>query len=299
MALQALCSTLHFPSAAVRVDGVLVAAVGELRDDPFGLALQSGPQPVGELLVGRRAGEHRLSALDKRILELLASLLAVAVHANALAEDLRESQATLVTARDKERARLRRDLHDGLGPQLTGVILKVGAARRLVHADPQRSEVLLNDLEGDTTAAISDIRRLVDELRPVPLDELGLVAALQRYVDSVPSISTGVQLNIEADQPIGPLPAGVEVAAYRIATESLTNVLRHAQASLATLHIGIREGELSMEDPRQRSAPRSRGLAGVGLTSMRERTAMLGGRFHAGPGPAGGQVKITLPLATT
>ena len=213
-----------------------------------------------------------------------------------LADELQVSRAGVVAAQEEERRRLRRDLHDGLGPQLTGVMLKAGAARRFVATDPTRTSELLTQLENDTASAIEDIRRLIDDLRPPVLDGLGLVGALREYAESVEAPDgSGLRLTVQAPASIEPLPAAVEVAAYRIGTESMTNVIRHARATLATLAIAVHDGELRMEidDNGTTTAPWS---AGVGLNSMGERAALLGGRLTAGPGTSGGHVAVVIPL---
>jgi two-component system NarL family sensor kinase len=296
-ALQALCDTLRLPSATLQVDGEVVAEVGSPAPSPCVIELRHGDDIVGRLEVGLRRGERRLGSADQRVIEPLANLLAVAVHATSLAAQLQTSRAGVLTAREEERRRLRRDLHDGLGPRLTGVILKAGVARRLVDTDIQQSSALLAELEHDTQTAIEDIRRLVYELRPPALDELGLVGALREYAASLSHHEPGgLQLQVRAGQRVDQLPAAIEVAAFRIATESLTNVVRHAGASVATLDIDVADGELRMRIADNGTA-KHHWPAGVGLLSMRERADQLGGHFAAGPGPAGGQVAVSLPLA--
>lgn len=233
---------------------------------------------------------------DHRIVDLLADLLAVAVQATQLADELTDSRAELISAREEERQRLRRDLHDGLGPALTGVMLKAAAARRLISTMPADAAQLIRDLERNVAAAISDIRGLVDELRPPVLDGRGLVGALQDYVDSVQN-PTGlpIQLSTDGVADLGQLPESVELAAYRIATESLTNVLRHARADSASIALWVDENQLQLKitDDGKIGAPWT---AGVGLSSMRHRVAALGGRISTGPSEGGGEVRVSLPL---
>jgi two-component system, NarL family, sensor kinase len=191
---------------------------------------------------------------------------------------------------------LRRDLHDGLGPALTGVMLKAAAARRLISTTPAEAAELIRDLELNVAAAIADIRGLVDELRPPVLDGRGLVGALRDYVDSVQN-PTGlpIQLSTDGVADLGHLPESVELAAYRIATESLTNVLRHAHADSASIALWADENQLQLKitDNGKIRAPWT---AGVGLSSMRQRVAALGGRISTGPSEGGGEVRVSLPL---
>ena len=148
----------------------------------------------------------------------------------------------MISAREEERRRLRRDLHDGLGPVLTGVVLNAETALRLVRADPARSEELLGELRDRTTGALNDIRRLVYELRPPALDSLGLVGALEEYAMVLSRRADGHPSTVSdrRSDATGDLPAAVEVAAYRIVTEALTNVTRHSTATSAVVTLAAR-----------------------------------------------------------
>jgi two-component system, NarL family, sensor kinase len=296
-ALAALCKTLRVPAAAIQVNGATLTKIGELSGEPYVAPLRRGATEIGALLVGPRIGEQKLPQADQRIVALLADLLAVAVQATQLAGELAESRADLISAREAERQRLRRDLHDGLGPTLTGVMLKAAAARRLAATEPAKSAELLRELERNVAAAITDIRGLVDELRPPLLDGRGLIGALQDYVDSVRT-PNGPELQLQTDgvADLGRLPESVEVAAYRIATESLTNVLRHAQADSASIAVWVDDNQLQMKIA-DNGVVRAPWAAGVGLSSMRERASALGGWITAGPSEMGGEVRVSLPLA--
>ena len=279
-ALAALCDTLRFPAAAIRVNATVLASVGEPSNEPYVAPLRRGTTEVGELLVGPRIGERKLLKADQRIVALLADFLAVAVQATQLADELVESRADLITAREEERQRLRRDLHDGLGPALTGVMLKAAAARRLAITEPTKSVDLLRDLERNVAAAIADVRGLVDELRPPVLDGRGLVGALQDYMDTVQTPSSPrLQLSTDGVAGLEHLPESVEVAAYRIVTESLTNVLRHAQADSASVTLWLEDDQLRMKIT-DNGMVRAQWTAGVGLSSMRS------GRPHSAAGSA-------------
>ena len=158
---------------------------------------------------------------------------------------------------------------------------------------------MLRVLERNVAAAIADIRGLVDELRPPVLDGRGLVGALQDYVDSVQTPSgPRLQLSTDGVADLGQLPESVEVAAYRIAAESLTNVLRHAHAESASIALWVDDNRLQMKIT-DNGEVRTPWTAGVGLSSMRERAAALGGRLSAGPSGSGGEVRVTLPLAVS
>ena len=295
-ALSALCESLRVPAAAIVVKGNTLAKIGELSSEPYVAPLRRGTTEIGELLISPRTGERRLPKTDQRIIALLSDLLAIALQATQMADELVESRSDLITAREEERQRLRRDLHDGLGPALTGVMLKAAAARRLATTEPAKSAELLRELERNAATAISDVRGLVDELRPPVLDGRGLVGALQDYVDSVQTPSgPRLQFTFDGVADLGQLPESVEVAAYRIATEALTNVLRHAHADSASIALWIDHEQLQMKitDDGMARTPWS---AGIGLSSLRERASALGGRMSAGPTDAGGEVRVTLPL---
>jgi signal transduction histidine kinase len=300
---------LRLPYAAVEVEknGIfeIAAETGGPVGDTVRLPLLYGGGPVGRLVLGRRPGEADFTPADRRLLEDLARQVGIAVHATRLTDealrlsaDLQTSRERLVTAREEERRRLRRDLHDGFGPQLASLAMKAEAARDLLAADPARSEALLEDVIAQTQEAVTDVRRLVYGLRPPALDDLGLIGALRAqaahgYHDE-PSVT------IEVPDELRPLPAAVEVATYRIVQEALTNATRHAQARRCAVRIVPDEEmnalRLEVTDD-GRGIPEDRS-AGVGLSSMRERAEELGGSCKVETLPKGGtRVEAVLPLA--
>jgi two-component system NarL family sensor kinase len=287
---------LRLPYVAVERDGEVLAADG-LRPEPVAATLLTyGGDEVGTLAIGLRDGEVRLAEPDRRALELLAAPLAVAVHATVVSTELQASRERLIGAREEERRRLRRELHDGLGPALTGIAFTADAAANLVD-DPDQVAGLLDTLRRDTRAALADVRRVVEDLRPPALDELGLVGALQQRAEQLSWRADGAAVQVRLDVPpeVPALPAAVEVAAYRIATEALTNVARHSRASSAVVRLRCGDRlEVSVSDDGPTSGSWS---PGVGLQTMQERAAELGGAFAAGPSPAGGQVRAWFPLA--
>ena len=242
---------------------------------------------IGELIVGLRSGQRRLGPPDLAVLELLAGPLAVALHAMALSAALQESRVGIVAAREEERRRLRRDLHDGLGPVLTGIAFKADAARNTLSAEPARASELLGQLRGDVTAAITDIRRLVYGLRPPALDDLGLVGSLRQQSARLAQRGDGgsVAVQIDAPEPLPPLPAAVEVAAYRIITEALTNAARHSGATRIKVRLALAGHDGLRIEVHDDGGPGAGWQPGFGLLSMRERAAELGGSCEAGPDP--------------
>ena len=182
--LQVVCETLRLPWASLHIDnGAEVASFGSRSGASESISLEHEGRRVGALVVGLRMGDPALGVADRQVLEILAAPVAVAVHAVLLSKELQRSRERLVAAREEERRRLRRDLHDGLGPILTAVTLKADAARSALDTAPNQADELLAELRGDAKQAIGDLRRVVEDLRPASLDELGLLGALSQQVD--------------------------------------------------------------------------------------------------------------------
>jgi signal transduction histidine kinase len=273
------------------VDGATLASSGTETTHTRTLDLDG----AGELVVGLRPGDLSFSRGDEQVLRLTVPLLAQTLRARALAEDLIESRGQTIAAVAEERRRLRRELHDGLGPRLSGVAFTSDAARNLIRSDPAAAEAMVAQLRADTVTAIEEIRRMVYAMRPPALDELGLVPALrQQAVGLRNRDGDPVAVHVTAPEEFPDLPAAVEVAAYRIVTEALTNVARHSTSASASVRLDPAPDGLHLEvTDRGRSGA---WRAGVGLASMRERATELGGTLEAGPGPAGGRVAALLPL---
>jgi signal transduction histidine kinase len=276
----------------------VAASVGEPVAQPLRLPLTYQSEPVGELLLGPRAPGEPFSSADWHLLEGLARQAGVAGYAVRLTTDLQRSRERLVAAREEERRRLRRDLHDGLGAQLAALNVQVGTLRRLIGHDPEAAEGLVVELREELRAAIADIRRLVYDLRPPALDELGLIAALHQLAERYGSEGGQLRVSVEAPEDLPSLPAAVEVAIYRIVQEALTNVARHARAQSCVVQLVVKEDvALEIVDDGV-GIPQERG-AGVGLSSMRERAAELGGSCALEPALKGGtRVLVRLPLPT-
>lgn len=261
----------------------LVAEHGRVRGEPVVIPLAYSGQAVGRLSLGPRTPGEAFTPSEQRLFEDIARQTAVAAYAVALTEDLQRSREQLVTAREEERRRLRRDLHDGLGPTLAGISLQIASARLLLDRDTVAADGLLAQLVDETQAAIVDVRRLVYALRPPALDELGLVPALRMQAERFP----GLEVVVEAPEEIESLPAAVQVAAYRIATEALTNVSRHAGAKRCTITVEV-GGQLELEVRDDGAGMVDGWRPGVGVASIRERAAELEGPARSGTPPAEG-----------
>ena len=206
------------------------------------------------------------------------------------------SRADLVTMREEERRRLRRDLHDGLGPTLAGLTLGLDTARALSLGQPELHE-LLGRLKAETQRAVTDVRRVVYGLRPPALDELGLAGALYEEIMRLQCQAPALQVTVEAvGTGLADLPAAVEVACYRIVTEALTNVARHARATRCVVRIGLDHG-LDVEVCDDGVGLPEGWRTGVGIASMRERVAELGGDLVIEPSlPRGTRIAACLPM---
>jgi signal transduction histidine kinase len=210
---------------------------------------------------------------------------------------LQSSRERLVMAREEERRRIRRDLHDGLGPALASQTFQLDEVLERLSVDPAGAAAIVEMLKEQNRQLVADIRRLVYELRPPALDELGVAGALTAHVTQL-GRSGPISIEVRTvPDPLPSLPAAVEVAAYRIAREAITNTIRHAAASLctATLEVSADRLTVSVRDDGTGlgEAPRY----GVGLISMRERTEELGGTFEAASTETGGTVVVAaIPL---
>lgn len=289
--------------AAVR-EGLLLPYValeeaGEVLAESGTRITQVRPIPLGggrdrRLLVGLRAGDFGLSSSDEQVLGVVAPLLAQTLVAQALTREVQASRGRVVGAVEDERRRLQRDLHDGLGPLLTGIAFTVDAVRNRMPTDPVGAERLLADLRAETGSAIGSVRRLVEGLRPPDLDQLGLAAALREHVRGRLT-AEGEPLAATVDVETGPLPAAVEVAAYRIVVEATANVVRHTDAARIDVRVR-RRGPLLLIEADDDGSDRSPWVPGIGLSSMAERAALVGGRLSAGPSATGGRVRAELPI---
>ena len=258
------------------------------------LSLRHGGDPVGTLTVARADG---FDTGERQLLDRLAGQAAVAAHTVLLERRLRLARQEVVLAREEERRRLRRDLHDGVGPSLAAVALQLETARDLATDDPAASAVLLDRLTPRVNALVADVRALVHELRPPTLDELGLAPAVGELAARLSNAGTRVEATALA---LGPLPAAVEVAAYRIAGEAATNAVRHADAGLVRIELH-RDADglvVRVDDDGAGLAPvdtAGRPGSGVGIASMRQRIEEVGGSLRIASGGGGTTITAILP----
>jgi len=288
---QGLSDTLRLPY--VRIEplepGIPPITSGAPTGETVWFPATEGAERLGTLTVGRRGGSSRFTRRERRTLEAVAGQVGTLLRQATLSAEIQGQREQLVTAREDERRRLRRDLHDGVGPSLAGIAMQLdGLAGRLAE-DPElaaRAEAARDDLR----RTVSSVRRMVDGLRPPALDDMGLEGALRQLIDRYDG-----QVSLRCDVPLD-LPAATEAAAYLIVSEAVTNAMRHSgcdhcQVELSPtapwLLITVADDGHGIPE----SAPR-----GVGLTSMRDRAAEVGGLLEVTTTSQGTVVRTHLPL---
>lgn len=269
---------------------------GRLDGHTLRRELVSGTEVVGEMQFACRVGQRSFTRRDLDTIEVIAHQAAAVAGMSRLALDLDAARRDVVTARDLERRRLRRDLHDGLGPTLASIIQRIGAAK---DGDEDQRDVLLQQADQGLRHVMADMRRIVNDLRPPELDRHGLLGALNRKVDATdPSVAVTIALEPDGTDP--DFGDGTETAFYRIAEEAIYNAIRHGHARTITIIIRSLPGSnvLEIADDGCGIGPETE--PGVGLRSMHERVAALGGRVRIAPGPNGRGTAITatVPVAT-
>jgi signal transduction histidine kinase len=294
--VETVATTLKLPRVEIRTEGGLsLAAVGASDLDPMSLPIVHQGEQVAELVVSPRARDEALQEQDHAVLRLIARQAAPTVSAVQLNQALRRSRQEILLGREEERRRIRRDLHDGLGPALAAIAMQADTARAVVDDDPTLTRELLNAITGQAEDVVQEVRRLVYELRPPALDELGLFGAVERLAAQQSSGSLHVTVGGERSLPA--LDAAVEVGAFRIVSEALTNVARHSGANLCTVEFTPQARHLGVViEDNGRGLPDSF-TPGIGLRSMQERAAEVGGSATIERrAPHGTRVTVSLPL---
>jgi signal transduction histidine kinase len=298
--LETITHALKLPYASVVLyndkGSEIVSQHGTSSSMPSIFPLVHQGETFGELRLEPRAPSEPFSHNELELLKTIAQQVSVAAYAVRQSADLQRSRERLITAREEERLRIRRDLHDGLGPTLAGLNLQAGLLQSLIRKDPESAASVVSEFRGELKRAIAEIRQIVHDLRPGSLDEFGLLGALQQLTENL-QVETGVAPHIYLDiQPLPNLSAALEVAVYRITQEALTNAVKHARAKTITVTLRLESNlTLSIRDDGQGLPEHYR--SGLGLRSMRERAEELCGSLlietHARQGT---EIKAVLPL---
>ncbi|MGH3384418.1 MAG: sensor histidine kinase [Nocardioidaceae bacterium] len=294
-----VADSLRLPYVAIERpgEGSVLAQHGERQPtdaEPGRWPLVSQGTDVGALVAAPRRGESTLDDRDRAVLAELARQAGAAVHAEALTADLAASRQRVVEAREEERRRLRRELHDGLGPLLTSVGLNLDVIRAQLTEGQGDPLALLARAKDASSQAIADLRTVVHSLRPPAIDDLGLVGAITAHVRR---LGDGSRIDIEVEtHDVPALPAALEVALFRIAVEGVTNVVRHADARACRVRLRAADGIATVEVVDDGAADGS-WPPGVGIVAMRERVSELGGTLEIGPTKEGGRLRASFPLA--
>lgn len=294
--VETVTQTLKLPYAAIRLNNDTLTAAGALphhaQAESFPLVYQG--ETIGQLEVVPRAAGESLTPNERHLLGDIAYQAGLAAYNIRLTADLQRARERLVTTREEERRRLRRDLHDGLGPKLAGQTLILEAIRDSLKSDSQ-NYALVEHLIQDSQTIVTEIRRLTHGLRPPALDDFGLIGAVNALASQCESGK--LRINVTAIESMPPLPAAVEVAAYRIVQEALTNVVKHARATTCTVSLRI-QGDLKLEIVDDGCGIPLNYRPGVGLISMRERAEEIGGGCVFEKSAAGGtRIAANLPIS--
>ncbi|WP_405087888.1 sensor histidine kinase [Microbispora sp. NBC_01389] len=290
-ALRTLAEVFGLRYAAVEVAGATIVSYGAPGGEGLErVSLPFASEVIGHLVIEGGAADDPIGRSDRALLDRLAPQLGVTARSALLARALRESRDRLIVARDEERRRIRRDLHDGLGPTLAGMVLDIEHASRHLTEDPGVAERALTRLHTTAQEAVTDVRRLVYALRPPAIDALGLAGAIREQAERLGASG------FETDELLPPLPAAVENATYLIALEAMTNAATHARHGPFRVHLAAGEAlelEVADDGPGLPAGYRP----GVGIQSMRERAAELGGSLCiTDRNPRGTLVRLLLPL---
>ena len=281
---------LRLGSVEITVIGTEPVVAGDAGGPAWSMPLDYQGRDVGTVVVTGRPGE-RIAEADRRTLEQLGHYLAVTAEAIRVGEDLRDAQQALQDAYLEERRRVRLDLHDGIGPTLASIRLRLLSLKRRLPGEPSVDELI-----DQTADAIREVRRIVDGLQPSILEDLGLVPALQILVADTRQAS-GIDVTISTDADLSDLPAHISTTSYRVVAEGLANVVRHSKSSVCTiqltrladqLDIAIRDNGCGF-DP-------TTSLTGMGLRSIASRASAAGGDVSiSSTAGAGTTIAVRLP----
>lgn len=304
-ALQILCLTireaLKLPYAEVQLQQgdnyFTMASSGIPNQIEMKIPFYHGKQLLGFLHLAARSPGEGFSSKDCKLLEDLAGQAGKVIANVRLSEEVKNSRTALVKSREEDRRRLKRDLHDGIGSNLAAFHMQTYNLIKFIRTDSDKAVRVAELLRKEIKNTITEIRRIVYDLRPHSLDELGLVAAIKAYASNLSFEDDSLLITVDAPEPLPFLPAAVEVAVYRIASEALTNVHKHASADQCKIRIQVGE-MLSLEVSDNGVGMPTTFTAGVGIYSMNERASEIGGTFELDSKPGKGtQITVTVPMS--
>jgi signal transduction histidine kinase len=272
-------------AAALRSPGVTVtllteglpeeiARSGDPGPDPVSVPLVAQSERLGALLIGPRVRREPYGERDLSLITEPGHHIAVALAAARLSAELDRAREQAIHSTAEERRRLRQDLHDGLGPLLSGAGLGLDGVRRGFEPGSREGSEL-QVISDQVRLAAREVRRIIDAMRPGPVADLGLVTAVREHVQRCAALDIGCTLTVSGA--VDPPPAVAE-AAYLV-LEAVTNALRHAHARTCSVRLEESGGSLTVEvhDDGRGIGPGY--VAGVGISSMRRRVASIGGGF--------------------
>ena len=252
-------------------------------------------RPIGVLVAHDKTGpDPRFTSADLRLAEQFANRAAIAVDLSRRVA--RDALRRVVSGQELERRRLARELHDETGQALTSILLGLRSVEEAgSHQDMSAAAANLRDL---VVGTLQDVRRLAVQLRPKALDDFGLVAAVERLVQTF-SEASAIRVDLEAQLGEDRLPAEVETTLYRIVQEALTNIVKHADASRVSILLVRRSGTATVviEDNGRGFDPADLRDEGLGIIGMRERVELHEGRLTLESTPGAGATLVAeVPL---
>jgi signal transduction histidine kinase len=278
--LDTTMKALKLPYIEITLKNGMSHHLGASIKESASFPLMHHGEEIGLLKVGFRTANENLSKRDIKVLTHLAKQIGIAAHSVLINTELQKSREKLVSTREEERRRLRRDLHDGVGPSLAAQTIKVGVAKQLLYDNPKKAEELLSSLEENLGNTLTDIRHIIYNLRPPSLDDLGLLGAVKEFAAQIKRPNTGnkaFDIKINTNRFDLSLSAAIEVAAFRIIQEAFTNVIRHSEATSCRVELQDDEKRLTIIiDDNGKGIARD-AKRGVGLSSMKERAEEVGG----------------------
>lgn len=302
--VETVAKALKLPYLALALSGEdkmqVAAQYGTPQNQVVNFPMVIAGQNIGELRAATRSADEPFSRVDYQVMGNLARQISVTAHAHLLGMRLEQARLRLVTERGEARRQLGRDLHDGVGHQLTALVQQLEHLKNVMHKDPSAAESTLSTMNRQLEQLTTHVRELAHQLFPPELELLGLAGALQERSLTHPKL----KITVEAAKDLPVLPAEIETAVYYIALEALTNIEKHAQALSCQIDLRLLTAQpfplliLTVRDDGRGLAEAP--LGGIGLLSMRARAAEAGGTFAVNSLPGGGTViSVHIPCPTT